>query len=402
MSTDKNTPLPYPGVRQTGLSRRGFLRGVGAGGAAIAGAGLLSACGDDGTETDGGTVTDQSDVDKTLNFANWQLYIDQISKDIKAPGTTLNAFEKETGITVNYTDPINDNESFFATVRPILASDSATPYDCFVLTDWMASKMINLDYLQKLDKSNIPNADNLTATLKSPSWDPNRDYSMPWQSGLTGIAYDASQIGEVSTINQLLTDPELAGVMTVLTEMRDTMGLIMLDQGNDPENFDQAAWDQAFAAIQEATDNQQIRQFTGNNYSKLLAAGDIKACIAWSGDVIQLQYDNDNIKFVVPDAGAMLWSDNMLVPNLASHKKNAELFMDYYYDPKVAAQLASWVNYICPVDGAQKEMEKIAPALVDEPLIFPSPEDLEKVSLFRALTPDEDTQYTTEYQTLFT
>jgi spermidine/putrescine transport system substrate-binding protein len=394
--TDLN-PLssPVSGVRQTGLSRRGFLRGVGATGAAAAGAGLLAACGSD----DGGSSTGSSgNTDKILNFANWPLYID--TKRVSGTKTypTLERFQSDTGIQVNYTEPVNDNEEYFAKIRPILAADKDVGVDSFVLTDWMASKLINLTWLEKLDKANIPNFDNLTTTLKSPTFDPNRDYSLPWQSGVTGIAYDSTLTGEVSSITDLLTNPDLNGGITVLKEMRDTMGLILLDQGSNPADFTADEWASAIAALQAAKDSGQIRQFTGNNYAQLLAKGDIAACIAWSGDVIQLQFDNPNIKFVIPDAGGMLWSDNMLVPINAQHKANAEAWMNYYYDPVNAAELAAWVNYICPVDGAQEELAKTQPKLAENPLIFPSQDDYALLSIFRALTDDEETQFAAEYQ----
>jgi spermidine/putrescine transport system substrate-binding protein len=398
MTEDQGMPITRPAVRPTGLSRRNFLQSVGVGGAAVAGAGLLAACGEDEPANPSSGGND----DPILNVANWQLYIDQISKDIKAPGTTMAGFEEETGLTVNYVDVINDNEEFFTKIRPVLVADRDTGYDTFILTDWMASKLISLGWLQKLDKANIPNFENLIPKLQEPPFDPNRDYSIPWQSGVTGIAYDAGQVGEVRTISDLLTNTEYAGAVTVLTEMRDTMGLIMLDQGNDPADFDEDAWGSALEALQAANDSGQIRQFTGNNYAQLLAKGDLKACIAWSGDVIQLQFDNPDIKFVVPDAGGMLWSDNMLIPNYAQHKENAELWMNYYYDPKVAAQLAAWVNYICPVTGAQEEMEKIDKELAANPLIFPTEEDYANLSIFRGLTDAEDLEYTQQFQALYT
>jgi spermidine/putrescine transport system substrate-binding protein len=395
MSDQNPFSSPVSGLRRTGLSRRGFLRGVGATGAAAAGASLLAACGSD----DGGSGgSSAGNDDPILNFANWPLYIDQIKGDNKAPGTTMAGFEDETGITVNYTEPVNDNEEYFAKIRPILAADKDVGVDSFVLTDWMASKLINLGWLEKLDKANIPNFDNLTSTLKAPTFDPNRDYSIPWQSGVTGIAYDSSLTGEVGSINDLLTNPDLSGSITVLKEMRDTMGLILLDQGSDPADFTDDEWASAIATLEAAKDSGQIRQFTGNNYAQLLAKGDIKACIAWSGDVIQLQFDNPNIKFVIPEAGGMLWSDNMLIPINAQHKANAEKWMDYYYDPKVAAKLAAWVNYICPVDGAQDELAKTDPDLAKNPLIFPSEDDYALLSIFRGLTDDEETQYASEFQ----
>lgn len=395
--TDLNpNTSPVSGVRNTGLSRRGFLRGVGATGAAAAGASMLAACGgDDGDGASGG-----GSDEKILNFANWPLYIDTKRVDGEKSYPTLEAFEQETGIDVNYSEPVNDNEEYFAKIRPILVADKDVGVDSFVLTDWMASKLINLAFLEELDKTNIPNFDNLTSTLKSPTFDPNRDYSLPWQSGVTGIAYDASITGEVSSITDLFTNPELNGAITVLREMRDTMGLILLDQGADPADFTEDQWASAIDALSAANESGQIRQFTGNNYAQLLAQGTIAACIAWSGDVIQLQFDNDNIKFVIPEAGGMLWSDNMLVPINAQHKANAEAWMNYYYEPKVAAELAAWVNYICPVDGAQEELAKIDPKLAENPLIFPSEDDYTQLSIFRALSDDEETQFAQEFQSI--
>ena len=387
---------PVSGVRDTGLSRRGFLRGVGATGAAAAGASLLAACSDD---SDSGSGSDGSD-EKILNFANWPLYIDTKRVDGQKTYPTLEAFEEQTGIQVSYSEPVNDNEEYFAKIRPILAADKDVGVDSFVLTDWMASKLINLTWLEQIDKSNIPNWENITSALKEPTFDPNRDYSLPWQSGVTGIAYDSSVTGEVGSITDLLTNPDLNGAITVLTEMRDTMGLILLDQGADPSDFTEDEWASALDALSAAKDSGQIRQFTGNNYAQLLAQGTIAACIAWSGDVIQLQFDNPDIKFVIPEAGGMLWSDNMLIPINAQHKANAEAWMNYYYNPKVAAELAAWVNYICPVEGAQEELAKTDPKLAANPLIFPTDEELGKLSIFKALNDEEETQYAQDYQAI--
>ena len=395
--TDKMpTFSPVSGVRNTGLSRRGFLRGVGATGAAAAGASLLAACGSDDSGSDDGGSSGGSD-EKILNFANWPLYIDTKKVDGERTYPTLEGFEEETGIQVNYDDPINDNEEYFAIIRPRLAAGNDVGVDSFVLTDWMASKLIGLDWLEQLDKSNIPNFDNLTSTLKEPEFDPERTYSLPWQSGVTGIAYDKTLTDPVTTITDLLTNSDLNGGITVLTEMRDTMGLILLDQGADPADFDADQWNSAIETLQSAKDSGQIRQFTGNNYAQLLANKSIAACIAWSGDVIQLQFDNPNIEFVIPDAGGMLWSDNMLIPNGAQHKANAEAWMNYYYDPKVAAELAAWVNYICPVDGAQAVLEKSDPELAANPLIFPSQDDYARLSIFRALSDDEELDFGAQF-----
>jgi spermidine/putrescine transport system substrate-binding protein len=255
----------------------------------------------------------------------------------------------------------------------------------------MAAKMIRLGWVQKLDKANTPNVDaHLRAALKSPSWDPTRDFSAPWQSGFGGIAYNGAVTKPVMTIDELFTRPDLKGKVTCLSEMRDTMGLVLLSMGKDPSVFNQADFDGAIEKIQKAVDSGQIRKFTGNEYAPDLAKGNIAACVAWSGDVIQLQAKNDKIKYVIPEAGAMLWSDNMEIPNNAKHKKNAEAWINYYYDPKVAAQVAAYVNYICPVDGAQEEAAKINPALANNPLIFPDAATLAKAHIFAGL--DEATE----------
>lgn len=398
-------PLLMPG-RPT-LSRRNLLRGLGAGGAALAGGGLLSACGSGPVKSGEGegTQEDLSDTDKTLTVSNWTLYIDR-KKDPetgKRIYPTAVAFEEATGIDVTYVEDVNDNESFFAKIQPQLSASQPTGQDLFILTDWMASKLIRLGYLQKLDKANIPNGENIIDALASPSFDPNREYSLPWQSGQTAIGVNRNVYSEpITDMVDLLTNPDLAGRVTVLTEMRDTMGLIMLAQGNDPATFDDDDWNEAFAVIQEAVDNGHIRSFTGNDYGEGLAKGDILACAAWAGDVIQLQFDDPKIELILPESGSMLWADNMLIPNGSQHKKNAELWMNWYYQPEIAAELSAWVNYIPPVKGAKEAMKDFDPSLVDNPLIFPTDADLAQTAIFRGLSEDEETEYTKQYQSLYT
>lgn len=396
------TFLPHPESasrrkRQAGLSRRSFL-GAAAGAAAVSASGVLSGCGNSDPQSQGDA---QSSGEQVLNVANWPLYIDTKRVNGEKVHPTLVAFEDKYGITVNYTEPINDMGEFFSKIRPTLTGGGDTGYDMFMLTDWTAASAMRLDWVQALDKTNIPNVSNLVERLKSPPFDPNREYTVPWQSGITGIAYDASQTSPVTSINDLLTNPDLAGAVSVLKDMRDTTGLVMLDQGADPEDFTDDEFGSAIETLQTATDSGHIRQFTGNNYTQMLALGDIKACIAWSGDIIQLQFDNPNMKFVVPDGGGMLWSDNMMVPNQAANKKNAELWMNYYCDPKVAAQLSAWVNYICPIEGAQDEMAKFDEELASNPLIFPSASDYASLSIYRDLAGDEETDYNTQFQGVY-
>ncbi len=383
---------------RAGVPRRRLLQAAALGGAAIAGSPLLAACGTKGTANNGGsasaapTAPDKSDTDKSLNFSNWQLYIDVDEKNENIR-PTLDQFKAKTGVTVAYTEDINDNDSFYAKIAPALRAGQDTGRDLMALTDWMAARLVRQGYVQKVDKALTPNVTaNLIDSLKSPSWDPNRDYSAPWQSGVTGIAYNAAKTGEVKSIEELLTRADLKGKVTVLTEWRDTLGLIMLQQGADPANFTADQFNSAVDYLQKANDSGQIRQFTGNDYSSLLTNGTAYASIAWSGDVVQLQADNPDIKFVQPEAGMMIWADNMLIPNMAQHTKNATELMDYYYDPAIAAQLTAYVQYICPVKGAKEEMAKIDKTLVDNPLIFPDEAFLKDTHLFMGL--DEATEKT--------
>jgi spermidine/putrescine transport system substrate-binding protein len=378
------------------LSRRGFLRGTAASGAVIAGAGLLSACGTPAAKAPSAnqSAADLSDQDKIVNFSNWPAYMD-VNDKIATDHPTLDAFKTKTGISVAYVEDINDNQTFYAKIQPQLSAGQDTGRDLIVMTDWMAARLVKQNYVQKIDHANAPNLPGniIAGPLKAPEWDPTRAYSAPWQSGLTGICYNNKKAKPVTTVTELLTRPDLKGKIAVLTEMRDTIGLIMLDQGKDPASFTDDDFNKAIAVLQEAKDSGQIRAFTGNEYIESLKKGDLVACLAWSGDVIAMQVDRPEMTWSPPQAGVMQWADNMLIPNKCQHKKNAELVMNYYYDPKVAAQLAAWVNYICPVTGAQEAMQAIDPSLAKNPLIFPTDADRKNFHSFKSLNDDETTKY---------
>jgi spermidine/putrescine transport system substrate-binding protein len=387
-----------------GMSRRGFLRGASLTALALGSPGLLAACGTEGAKQTAESCVskDLSATQKQLIFSNWPEYIDVATKRVNGQKTTviptLEEFQQQSGIDVTYNTDVNDNAEFFAKVRNQLAACEPTGRDIFVLTDWMAARMVGLGWIQKLDHANLPNVDaNLVANLKSPSWDPNRDYSVPWQSGLTGIAYNAKYTGEVGSMEELLTRSDLKGKVSLLSEMGDTMSFMLKIIGADPEDFTDDEFGQALDELQKHVDSGQIRRFTGNDYVRDLGSGNIVACEAWSGDVIAMQYDNPDIKWVIPEEGLSLWSDNMLVPNKADHKANAEKLMNYYYEPEVAATLAAWVNYICPVDGAREAMEKIDASLVDNPLIFPDEEFLSNAFAFMELDEKTRQQYEQDF-----
>jgi spermidine/putrescine transport system substrate-binding protein len=387
---------PHGGLTLPPLGRRGFVRGLALGGVGLGAPSLLTACGVEGQgqTPESCQSTDKSDTEKELFFSNWPEYIDVDGKRMP----TLEAFEKQSGIDVTYNTDVNDNNEFFAKVQNQLGDCQPIGRDIIVLTDWMAARLVNLGWLQQLDHANLENVDaNLVPNLKSPDWDPNRDFSVPWQSGFTGIAYNAKYTGEVRSFEELLTKPELKGKISLLREMRDTMGFMLKVVGADPGDFGDDDWDQAISRLEEVVAAGQVRRFTGNDYVDDLNKGDIAACEAWSGDVIAMQYDNPDIKWVVPEEGIALWSDNMLVPNKADHKANAEALMNYYYDPTVAATLAAWVNYICPVAGAREAMEKVDASLVDQPLIFPDDSFMQQAFAFQSLDEGTARKYDREF-----
>ncbi len=382
-----------------GLSRRQFLT-VGAG---VAGtAALLAACGTGGAPGASSSAlpspaTDVSDAEKLVRWANWTLYLDQNDAGTEYP--TLNAFTKQTGIEVEYLEDIEDNDTFYGKVSGQLANGDDIGYDIVTPTDWMAGRMIRLGYAQELDLDNIPNAANLVSTLRDVDYDEGRKHALTWQSGFGGLAWDKAKVpGGMQSLDDLWK-PELAGKVEVLSEMHDTIGLIMLSQGVDPAgDWGDAEYDAAIELLREKITSGHIRQVKGNSYTQDLVSGDCWACIGWSGDITALNYEADNrFDFVVPEAGGTLWSDEMLIPVGATHKKNAETLMNYYYEPEVAAEVAAWVNYVTPVDGAREVMEQSDPELAADTNIFPDDETLAKVHVFRTLTPAEETKYNGQY-----
>ena len=407
---ESQTPEPMSPIMRAALlrgltTRRSLMTGALGVGATAA----LAACGSKGTgTTTSASVTptaaaaaqDMSDTEKVINWSNWTQYID-VSDDEKSR-PTLDAFTKQTGIKVNYTEDYNDNDEFYAKVRPLLEGGQDTGRDVWCSTDWMVARLIRQGYVQKLDKANIPNAANLEPSLSNVEFDPGRVYSLPWQSGFAGIAYNLDATGgkKIETITQLLTDPALKGKVTLLTEMRDTVGLVLCDMGKDPANFTDADFDAAMAVLQKAKDAGQLKGFTGNDYTDGLTKGDIAACIAWTGDVVQLQFENKKVQLALPQAGFTLWSDNFVIPALAKHKKNAETLINYYYQPEVMAQVEAWVNYIPPVQGTKEELAKIDPELANNPLIVPTPEVLSRAKVFKGLTAEEEIKYNRAFSDL--
>jgi len=368
------------------VSRRGFLTrtALGAGGLAL-GASFLAACG--GKE--GGGAAGGGSAGKTLRISNWPLYIDQKS---------IADFQAATGIQAEYTEDINDNAEFFAKIDEPLKRGQSIDRDIVVLTDWMAGRMIQLGYLAPLDDSKFPNRVNLVDNLKSVTWDNGRVYTVPWLSGMTGIGYNPKKTGrELTSINDIF-DPKFKGQVTMLTEMRDTIGLVMLSQGKDPSTATSADVTAAAARIKKARESGQIRKFTGNDYAEDLAAGNIAAAIAWSGDIQGLAADNPDLRWIAPTEGAMLWSDNMMIPKTSDRPDLAMAWINYVYDPAHSAQIVAEAPYLSPVKGTGEELAKIAPDLASSSLVNP-PDDLRaRLHVFRGLTDEEDTEFNRIFQ----
>ena len=378
------------------MSRRGFLSAAGATGVAAG----LAACGTSSStdEAASSSETPASTESDTIVWANWTEYLDYKGKTQSYP--TLERFEKESGYTVEYKEDIDDNNSFNGKVEPLLQSGQSTGYDLVTPSDSLVSEWIRKGYAAQIDYDNVPNSKNMLPALLDVSWDPGRKYSMPWQSGFTGLAWNEDKIpGGLKSVDDLW-DPKLKGKVVVLSEMTDTMGLIMLSQGVDvSQPFTQEQFDAGLAVLQEQIDSGQIKQVRGNGYLQDLRNGQAWAVMGWSGDIFQLNYNPKlpSFGFALPDTGGMLWSDNLVIPTTAQNKVGAEALMDYYYDPKVAAEVAAWVNYACPVEGAREEMQKIDPELADSKWIFPTDALLEQSYVFTSLSPQEEVNYEDQF-----
>ena len=371
------------------LSRRGFVGRMGGAAFALSGASaLLAACG--GTEgvqqgaTTNVEVTHEQVPLTELDFTNWPLYID---KD------TIPEFEREFDVKVNYTEEINDNNEFFGKVREALQRDRPIGSDIVVLTDYMAARWVRSGYLEPIDKRNVPNVErNLRADLRSPSFDPERNFTVPWQSGMDGLGYNRKETGRDITSMRDLFDPEFKGRVSMLSDFHDSATLVMQMNGVNSED---ATLDDVLAAIDEIerqSESGQIRRFTGNDYTTDLANGNLAIAVAYSGDMIQLKADNPELEFVIPEEGGVLWTDNMMIPQKAEHPYAAEVMMNHVYDPEIAAQIAAYVNYVTPVQGAKEILAEDDPDIANDPLIFPDEQTLANLHPYPNLTQEEEAQ----------
>lgn len=336
--------------------------------AALVASVTLVACGGDGglsgSDSSEATVAEGGDPN-SLTISSWPLYIDS---------KTIPEFQKEEGVETTYNEDVNDNNEFFGKVQSQLANGKSGGRSIMVVTDWMAKKMWDLGYLQKLDHDKLTTVfDNMIPSLRSPKFDPDREFSVPWQSGLTGLVVRSDLAPDVKSINDLF-DPKYKGKVTMLAEMRDTVPLVMAADGVDVENATTDDWMAAIDKLKENVDNGQIRRFTGNDFVQDMLKGDVVAAIGWSGDTVQLETDNPNIDYVQPAEGCSLWSDNMVIPVGAPNADAAYKYMNYVYEPKNQAQITKYVNYVSPVAGTKEVLLKQDPDIANNQLIFPTDE----------------------------
>jgi len=368
------------------VSRRGVLAGAGGLGAA----GLLAACG-------GGS--DSGESANSVRWGNWPLYLDYDEDTKKYP--TLEKFQEQTGITAQYFEDYNDNDEFFGKVQAQLKLGEDIGYDVVTPTDWMAARWIRLGYTQKFDAANIPNKSNILDSLASPSFDPNREQSLTWQGIMAGFGWNTAKNPKgIRTLDELFA-PQNKGKIVVLSEMRDTIGIILLAQGVNLQTVTEDQYMNAVDYMAKQISDGWIRGVKGNEYAEDLTSGDATAVIGWSGDMFILKAENEGkFDFAIPESGGTISGDNLMIPSTASAegKANAEKLINFYYDPAIAAEVAAYVNYVCPVNGAQAEMEKIAPELASSPFIFPDEAMSKRLNVFRSLTPAEETSWTEAFQ----
>ncbi len=384
------------------LTRRQLLQRAAAGGTVLTLPGLLAACGGSSKAGAGSTVSHK--LAKTLHFSNWTLYMDTNNKTHTNP--SLVQFQKKYGVHVDYVEDINDNASFFGKIQGALSRGQSIHRAIIVLTDndRYLSLMIKKGWAEKLDKSAIPNMKNLVDVQKHPNFDPNRDYSLPWQSGMTGIAYNDTLTDPVLSIAELFENPKLKGKVTCLNSMGDALTCVMLANGDDPTKVTDKSFNAAFNRVKKAVDSKQIRQFTGNDYAPILARGDLLAAMSWSGDIAQL--GNKHIHWNVPKDGGALWTDNMLIPN-GGNIYTASVYMNYVYDPKVQGLMEAGdpkrnitgIYYIPPVVGAGAWAKKYDPTVAKNTLIFPTKKMLDSVKIFDAKALNNQ-KYLTQWQNL--
>ncbi len=387
MTRRQTTPPPM--LSGLPLTRRQLLQRAGVLGAGLTLPGFLAACG--GSSSDSAASDGGGGGGNSLLFENWPEYIDPTEDGVLG---TVDRFKEASGVDLTYSETYNDNVEYFAKVQPLLGTGKTIDPDLIAPTSWLVGRLISLGWLDTLPLDQVPNATNLRADLQKPAWDPTGEYSLPWQTGFGGIAYNIDATGrELNSVDDLF-DPAFKGKVGFLTEMRDSMGLLMMADGVDISTvttFDQAA--AAFDRLEAAKNDGQIRRFTGNDYLDDLSSGNFACCVGWSGDIVQLSRDNPSVRFVIPEEGGTSWADSMVLPKGAANRDSAAKWMDFVYDPVQAAQITAWVQYVSPVAGVRDELIKLDPELAESPLLFPDDDTLARTKSFANLSEDVEAQY---------
>jgi spermidine/putrescine transport system substrate-binding protein len=410
----RNRPLDPAWVRgmtMPRISRRDALRGAGL----LSASAFLAACGVEGSSSDEASQASGFWASQTqagqLDFANWPYYMDVGKVGGKTVHPSLQAFTKETGIKVNYKEVINENDAFLGKINPSLQAGQDPGWDLIVITDGgSVEKLIRQNFLTELDHTKLPNfAKNASPSVKNPGYDPGNKYTLAWQSGLVGLAYNPKLTKREITSWQDLKDPAFKGKITMFGDDTDFPTSVMIGMGIDPATSTEEDWKRA---AEEATKlRPQLREFVDNaGMAKGLSSGNAWISQAYSGDIFQLNNSGSpDIKFVIPEEGATYWTDTMSIPKNAKHPLDAITYMDYVYRPEVAAQLAEYIAYITPVPAAKEQLQaKAAKAsgedkaylddLVTNPLIFPTDDDLKNVKRYRALTVEEEQVWDSIFQ----
>ena len=379
-------------VRQQQFNRRQVLRGAAVAGAGAGALGLASCSSGGSGGGENGSIV----------WGNWTYYLD--FNEETGSWDSLDAFMEETGIDVQYVEDIDDNNTFYGKIKDQLALDQHTGYDVITMTDWMNGRLVQAKQIQEFDYANLPN---VKANLVDAQWDaldvdPGRKFTIPWQLPASGWVWNTEAVPNgIKTLDDFM-NPELKGKVVVLSEMRDTMGMILAGLGYDPKGaWGHKEWGEALQWLDDGLKSGQIGNVKGNSYTQDLITGDALAAMAWTGDVIMLNAENDNQwTLEIPESGGMIAADSFTVPNgtEAEQKALVEEMINYYYDPVVMAQVADYVTFVPPVKGTQEAMKDVNPENADNPLIFPSEQDWTRLHSFRTLSPEEDKKYSDEFQ----
>jgi spermidine/putrescine transport system substrate-binding protein len=392
------------GLTRPRLSRRQLLRSAGLGLGAAALAPLLAACGGDDGSAAGSPASasatgfDWSAQRKTgeMTFANWPFYMDKGKVDGKVVHPSLEAFERQTGIHVEYDEVIDEYATFFGKLRPQLEAGQPTGFDLIVMGyPKYFPAMIQLGYLVELDHDLLPNFEaNAAQKYKEAPYDPGNRFGIPFQSGITGIGYDIDQTGREITSVQDLFGTEFEGKVGMFKDTEDTPNMTLLSLGIDPVDSTPQDWQRARDKLVEQRDAGIVRQYFGQGYIGALQSGDVAISLAWAGDVLISQSAGyDNIRFAVPQEGGLLWTDSMCIPIGAEHPLDAITYMDFTYKPEIAAMMSDWIQGVSPVPEAQQILEEQGSDVASNPLVFPTQETYDHVKAYRTLSADEQEQW---------